>query len=33
MIFNGIQANFGKWKADFKDEFTLHTHRVKETYA
>ena len=31
LIFNGIQAKFGKWKADFKDEFTLHLHRIKKT--
>lgn len=30
LIFNGVQVNFGKWKSDFKEDFTLLKHRVKE---
>jgi hypothetical protein len=30
LIFNNVPVSFRKWKADFKEEFTLHVHTVKE---
>ena len=30
LIFNNVPVSFRKWKANFKEEFTLHVHTVKE---